>query len=590
MVSVVLGSLGVPCPAQNFAPLAKATAARAEALVGEAIFFSSADSVDPDEMPQPLSFVWDFGDGRTSMDPNPTISYLEARAYRVTLTVSDGADAAVDTTIVHVLAPRTVVAPTKSSILALSPSEDELWVANPDSGSVSVLGITPEGAARLAEVPVGRRPRTLAFSPNGTRVYVACQEANQLWVLERSGKVVRKLAVGHEPYGVAVATADGRIVVTNQGHATVTVIAPSLVVEKVIPVAAAPRAVAITADGKAAYVSHFLTTGSAGTVTKIELAAPGVAAISPLVEDTSPDTTSSGGGFPNMLSALAVDPAGTAVWFGGLKANTSRGLFTNGETPHPENALRGFFGKLDVPGGAERIDRRIDANDTDSVSAIAFSPNGRWAYVTHQGAGTFSVYDASAATLFVPGDGNTVDFAARIDLGHAPQGIVVSDDGKRGYVSNYLSRNVQVLDLTDPQMPSVLATVAVTAEPLPPRLANGKRLFYRSRDRAIRLQTTSRVPRAMRTVEGTMGAHGTLRTAARDSATRPIFAAVVGSRTGRCTGAGTSMSCRILRMISSSTSEAAVSPRTVSRPTRLSALRTPAAAQTSTTSQRMCPR
>lgn len=126
--------------------------------------------------------------------------------------------------------------------------------------------------------------------------------------------------------------------------------------------------------------------------------------------------------------------------------------------------------------------KRPCANDTDSVSALAFSPNGRYTYVTHQGAGTLSVYDLSAATLINPGDGNTVTFTARIDLGHALQGIVLSTDGRRGYVANYLSRDVQVLDLSNPRSPSVLASVPVTSEPLPPAIANGKRLFYRSRE------------------------------------------------------------------------------------------------------------
>ena len=184
-----------------------------------------------------------------------------------------------------------------------------------------------------------------------------------------------------------------------------------------------------------------------------------------------------------MLSALTIDPAGRAAWFGGLKANTGRGLFVDGRTPQPENAVRGFFGKVALPAAAEEVARRIDANDTDSVSAIAFSPNGRWAFVTHQGAGRLSVYDVSAATLIDPSeDGTTIDFAARIDLGHAPQGIVLSANGQRGYVANYLSRDVQVLKLSNPRMPPVIATIPVTGEALPPNIANGKRLFYRSRE------------------------------------------------------------------------------------------------------------
>ena len=430
---LLLAALPANAAAQNFPPVVRAMPMPEESFLGQPILFSSAESIDPDEGPQPLSFVWDFGDGAASTNANPMHAYTNAGAYRVSLTASDGADAVIDTVVVHVLAPPTAMPPAKTSLLALNPTGTELWVVNPDANSVSVMGVNTNGVVKLAEISVGRHPRTLAFSLDGGRVYVACQDTNELWVLDVSArKVVRRVAVGHKPYGVAVSPDDGRILVSNEGDGTVTVISPALVVKKIVRVADTPRAVAITADGRFAYVTHFLTRGAMGTVTEIDLTTLAESRAAPLVVDASPDTTSSGSGFPNMLSAIAIDPAGRSAWFGGLKANTGRGLFVNGEMPRPENTTRGFFGKVNLASATEELDRRIDANDTDSVSAIAFSPNGRWAFVTHQGAGRLSVYDLSAATLIQPGDGNTVSFIARIDLGHAPQGIVVSTDGRRG--------------------------------------------------------------------------------------------------------------------------------------------------------------
>jgi YVTN family beta-propeller protein len=469
--------------AQNFPPIARAVPMPEEVFLGQPIVFSSAESLDPDEWPEALSFHWEFGDGATSTAANPSHTYTNAGAFRVSLTVSDGADAAIDTVVAHVLGPPTAVPPSKSSLLALNPVETELWIANPDSDSVSVFAVNSNSLVKLAEIPVGRQPRTLAFSPDGARVYVACQGTNELWVLNAGGRTVTgRIPVGHQPVGVAVAPNDGKILVCNQGEGTLSVISPALIVKKILRVADNPRAAAIASDGRLAYVTHFLTRGAAGTITEVDLTTLTVSRAIPLVVDASPDTASSGGGFPNMLSAIAIDPAGQAVWFGGLKANTGRGLFLNGEMPRPENTVRAFFGRVILASATEELDRRIDANDSDSVSAIAFSPNGRWAYVTHQGAGRLSVYDLSAATLIRPGDGNTVSFAARIDLDHAPQGIVVSADGRRGYVANYLSRNVQVLDLSTPRLPVVISTVVVTSEPLVASVANGKRLFYRSRE------------------------------------------------------------------------------------------------------------
>ena len=39
---------------------------------------------------EPYSYSWDFGDGSTSTEQNPTHTYNEAGTYTVTLTVTDG--------------------------------------------------------------------------------------------------------------------------------------------------------------------------------------------------------------------------------------------------------------------------------------------------------------------------------------------------------------------------------------------------------------------------------------------------------------------------------------------------------------------
>jgi YVTN family beta-propeller protein len=483
VAALALMFFAAPILAQNFTPIAKAAAVPDEAFENAAMAFSSAQSIDPDEGPAQLTFLWDFGDGATATNANPTHVYTNAAAYRVSLTVSDGLDAATDFIVVHVLAPPTATQPSASSILALRPNGQELWVVNSDAASVSILSVTMNGLSKQAEISVGALPRTLAFSPDGSRVYVTVQERNELWVINANLRaVLQRIAVGHQPYGVAVSPSDGTILVSNQGDDSVSVIRPDGIVARIISVPSSPRSIAVTADGNFAFVSHFITRGAEGKLTRIDLRSNTAPVVVSLVEDAGPDTTSSGRGVPNILSALAVHPAGRSVWFGGLKANTGRGVFVNGEEPTPENTLRGFFGKVDVANASEKVLRRIDANDTDSVSAIAFSPNGRFAYVAHQGAGTLSTYDLSAASLIQPGDGNTVTFNSRVDVGHAPQGIVVSAGGTRAYVANFLSRNVQVLNLTNPSALTIISTVNVTAETLPPRIANGKRLFYRSKE------------------------------------------------------------------------------------------------------------
>jgi YVTN family beta-propeller protein len=467
--------------AQSFPPSARATAEPDEVLVGATVQLSSAGSLDPDNGPEPLSFAWDFGDGTTSTDAAPAHAYAAARAYIATLTVSDGAEQAIATVTVHVLAPPTATRPCHTSGLALAADGRSLWAANPDSSSVSLLDLTVATPVKLAELRVCARPRTVALALDGERLLVTCQGENSIAEIDVAARrVVRHIAVGHEPYGVVVVPTDGRVVVTNQGGDSVVVLAANLEPRASLEVEDGPRAIAVASDGRRAFITHFITRGDTGTVSIVDLETERVAGSIALVEDPGPDTTSSGRGFPNLLATSALDPAGGTLWVGGLKSNTGAGAYRTGSPVPPENVVRGLLAPIDVASGVESLVRRIDTNDADSVSGLAFSPNGRWVYVAHQGAGTLSTYDLSEATLYDPGAGATVPFASRVEVGDAPQSVAVTSDGRRAYVGNFLSRDVTVLDLEDPARPVVAATVPVTSESLAPAVALGKRLFYRS--------------------------------------------------------------------------------------------------------------
>lgn len=73
----------------NPAPTANATADQTKgASVPFTVNFSSEGSSDPEG--QPLTYLWDFGDGTTSTEANPSHTYTERGSYTVELQVSDG--------------------------------------------------------------------------------------------------------------------------------------------------------------------------------------------------------------------------------------------------------------------------------------------------------------------------------------------------------------------------------------------------------------------------------------------------------------------------------------------------------------------
>ncbi|HEX7240739.1 MAG TPA: PKD domain-containing protein, partial [Longimicrobiaceae bacterium] len=57
------------------------------AVEGQAVAFSSAGSIDPNG--KPVTFAWNFGDGSSSTEANPSHTYADNGAFAVTLTVTD---------------------------------------------------------------------------------------------------------------------------------------------------------------------------------------------------------------------------------------------------------------------------------------------------------------------------------------------------------------------------------------------------------------------------------------------------------------------------------------------------------------------
>ena len=268
--------------------------------------------------------------------------------------------------------------------------------------------------------------------------------------------------------------------VSAQGADSIAVVDPLDLTVTLVAVSDGPRALCLDGARGRLFVTHFLTRGAEAAVTVLDTSTLEVS-VAALAVDTSVDTGTSGAGYPNVLGAAAVEPLGRRVFIGGLKSNTERGLFLSGEPLLPQNRVRGVMAPLDASTLADLAAERIDTNDADSVAAIAFSPLGHYAFFAHQGAGRVSVYSLPQAAMHDASDEAPLPFVARFDAGEAPNALAVTPDGRTLFVGAELSRSVLAFDVESPRAPVYLAEVSVTAEPLDPEIAWGKRLFHRSR-------------------------------------------------------------------------------------------------------------
>lgn len=100
----------------NAAPVAQASADTTTGPAPLTVNFSSTGSSDPEG--QPLSYNWNFGDGTTSTQANPTKTYTTNGQYTATLSVSDGVTSTPATALtikVGTLPTVTITSPTSTT-------------------------------------------------------------------------------------------------------------------------------------------------------------------------------------------------------------------------------------------------------------------------------------------------------------------------------------------------------------------------------------------------------------------------------------------------------------------------------------------
>lgn len=336
--------------------------------------------------------------------------------------------------------------PRRSSSIALTPDGRLLVVANPDSGSVSLLALP--SLEVLAEIPAGRNPQSVAVDQAGSLAYVTARDDGAVSVIGlASRRRLATLPAGNEPRGVVVGP-EGRVYVADGGSGNILVLAgPSLETLAKIATEPQPRALALSGDGSLLFVTHLPT----GRVTIIDTGALKVES----VIATLPDA--------NLSLGVVFDEAGRLAYLPQTRSNASNPALLFDSTVFPVVSVVDVAARANAP--AKRISLDIADRPVNTPADAALGANGKL-YVVNSGSNDLSVVEL--ATGFG---------VAHVGLGEHPTGLALARDGSALYVNNALSGTVSVVD---PASMRILQEVAVTRIPLPRDVLRGKILFHSS--------------------------------------------------------------------------------------------------------------
>jgi large repetitive protein len=389
----------------------------------------------------PLEYRFNFAGAWSAWSSSHTANhtYTTPGRPRVLVQVRDGngqlANGSVRLLVIDPLPPGP--RPTQSGTLAIgddAPGQRRLWVVNPDANTVSVLNaITGE---KLHEHPVGADPRNIARDANG-RYWITCHDADEIRVLNPDGSTHATLPLpyGSAPFGIA-ATPDGQhLIATMHGsgrlhrYAAANPFAPPID-SITLPF---PRAIAISADGQRVLVTRFISPDLHGQVAEHHGSTLAHVRTIPLGVSISWDNGDRSGGTPNYLAGIAISPDGTRAAVVSKQDNTQRGLrFGVGDLTH-ETTVRAVISFIDLTTNAEIPNSRRDFDNSESPSAVAWSPLGDTLLVTLQGNNRLVGIDALNLSP-VPGNPSALStetspavIAFDLGTGLAPQGFVGSD-------------------------------------------------------------------------------------------------------------------------------------------------------------------
>jgi hypothetical protein len=261
------------------------------------------------------------------------------------------------------------------------------------------------------------------------------------------------------------------------------------------------RHLGVTADGAWVHATRFITPPLAneaqgapqveiggialgGELLRLSAATLALDRVSVLAASLDPDSEQSARGIPNYLGAPAISPQGDTLLVPSKQDNVLRGRLRDGNDLRHDMTVRAITSSVGVATGVEDRLARIDHDNASIASASAWAPSGAYAFTALEGNRAVAVTEPFSHFEI-----------GRFGAGLAPQGLVVSPDGQRLYVDDFMDRTVSVFSLADllayddPMLPKLAVVAKGAAERLAPNVLLGKRFFYDAADPRLALES-----------------------------------------------------------------------------------------------------
>jgi hypothetical protein len=505
-----IAAIGYGSP--NVAPaVSNLASSNSASTTGSGVTFTATAS--DQNVGEPLRYFFDFGDGSNSgwLSTNSAAhTYATPGRYVVTVSVFDGYTTVTRSMTQIIYNPPTATPPSISAEMVYDSTRNKVWCVVPDGDDLdnnsttaargTVVRFDANSFAVDLRVNLGAnlQPVACAMRPGAAELWVACKNSvgtnGQIKIVNAAtGAVSATITVGRAylPAGIAFAPDGSGAFVACEGAEAVIKYNPStraLLASR--DIGGPGRGIAVSSDSTRVFATRFRSPDSGGQV--VELSAANLAVTRTF--NLAPDTTTIDGpnaarGLPNYLSQAVISPDGRRLWIPGKKDNIFRGSFRDGRALNHEDTVRSLVAQLDLVANNEPANSRIDIDNAHFPTSLCFSPRGDLIFATLLGNEQVAVINpATRSTL--PAISTAAGSAV---LGYAPSGLCISPDGSKLYVHNFLERTVRVFNTsgliaaTSSSAP-LLGTVALLVkEPLAANVLQGKKLFHNSQDPRLAL-------------------------------------------------------------------------------------------------------